>query len=167
MATELRTLLDTIADAIAEDPCEAGVAFAADCELVGPCEVDVRVGGHRITVDEPEMLGGGGVAPNPVQYALAALGSCNAITYRFWAAKLGMRLDTVRVDVTGDLDVRGVFGLDERVRPGYAKVEMLVTLGGPEGPASYEMLAKIVDEHTPVLDLFANPTPVHRELRLV
>ena len=35
------------------------------------------------------------MAANPVEYALAALGSCQAITYRVWAAPFGVKLDEV------------------------------------------------------------------------
>ena len=35
------------------------------------------------------------VAANPVQYALASLGSCQAITYQFWAEQLGIGFDTL------------------------------------------------------------------------
>lgn len=166
MSTELKTILDNIADGVTLNPSAAGVKFKADSELTGVCEVDVRVGGHAATVDEPESLGGGGVAPNPVEYALLALGSCWAITYRFWATKLGMQIDTCKVDVRGDLDVRGVFGLDEGVRPGYTGVEVDVTIGGPESEQSYELLAKAVEEHCPVLDIFANSTPVTSTLSI-
>ena len=38
------------------------------------------------------MLGGADVAANLVQHALASLGSCQAITYRIWAAQLGIEL---------------------------------------------------------------------------
>jgi uncharacterized OsmC-like protein len=166
MSTELKTILDNLADGVTLNPSAAGVKFGADSELTGVCEVDVRIGTHTVKVDEPESLGGGGVAPNPVEYALLALGSCWAITYRFWATKLGMQIDTCRVDVRGDLDVRGVFGLDENVRPGYTGVRVDVTLGGPESPASYEMLAEAVEDHCPVLDIFANATPVTSTLSI-
>lgn len=166
MSTDLKTILDNLADGVTLNPSAAAVEFGADSELTGVCEVDVRIGSHEAKVDEPKSLGGGGVAPNPVEYALLALGSCWAITYRFWATKLGMQIDTCSVDVRGDLDVRGVFGLDENVRPGYSGVRVDVTLGGPESPASYEMLAKTVEEHCPVLDIFANATPVTSSLSI-
>ncbi len=119
-----------------------------------------------MTVDEPEALGGGNVAANPVEYALIALGSCQAITYRFWAAQLGIALEGVQVEVEGDLDVRGFFGIDDSVRPGFGAVRLRVRLSGPEEAGRYEELAKAVDAHCPVLDLLSNPVPVDRQISI-
>ncbi|MGH3868503.1 MAG: OsmC family protein [Pseudonocardiaceae bacterium] len=55
-------------------------------------------------------------APNTVEFALAGLLSCQAITYRFWAAKLDIPLDDVQLNVEGDLNVRGFFGQQDGVR---------------------------------------------------
>ena len=93
-------------------------------------------------MDEPAALGGADKAANPVEYALASLGSCQAITYRVWAAQLGVKLDKVKVDIDGDIDLRGFFGLDDRVRAGFNAVRIRVTLAGPETEARYEQLAR-------------------------
>jgi len=80
------------------DPAQAVAKFEAHHDLVGPCEVTVKVGsGHKFTVDELEALGASNMAANPVEYALAALGSCQAITYRVWAAQLDVKLDKVAI----------------------------------------------------------------------
>lgn len=151
--------------ALAADPAQAQARFEAQHELVGPTEVSVKVGsGHSFSVDEPEALGGANAAANPVEYALASLGSCQAITYRVWAAQLGIQLDTVKVEIDGDIDLRGFFGIDDKVRPGFGAVRIKVALGGPEPAARYEELAAAVDAHCPVLDLFRNPVPVERVL---
>jgi uncharacterized OsmC-like protein len=152
-------------EAVAADASQAQVTFRAEHKLVGCTEVSVRVGsGHKLTVDEPEALGGANVAANPIEYALTSLGSCQAITYQFWAAHLGIKLDKVEIDIEGDLDVRGFFGIDDRVRPGLSAARLRVRLSGPEQAIRYRELAEAVDAHCPVLDLFRNPVPVHCEL---
>jgi uncharacterized OsmC-like protein len=160
----LDTLIIDTRKAITEDSANAQAAFAADGTLVGITEVDIRTGAHSFKVDEPPALGGADVAANPVQYALASLGSCQAITYRIWATHLGIELDSVTVRVEGDLDLRGFFGTDDSVRPGFTAVRVEVAVTGPETEARYAELAAAVDEHCPVLDLFKNPVPVTRAI---
>ena len=156
----LETIIAGTRQAFAGDAARAQVVLTAQGTLVGDTEVDIRTGAHSFTVDEPRSVGGGGVAPNPVQYALASLGSCQAITYRIWAAILGVELDSVSVRVEGDLDLRSCFGVDDGVRPGFSAVRVEVTETGPESEERYAELAAAVDEHCPVLDLFQNPVPV-------
>ena len=58
----------------------------------------------------------------PVQYALASLGSCQAITYRIWAAQLGRPLrgrdygDDTTVKVPGEIDVQRARRILEELR---------------------------------------------------
>jgi uncharacterized OsmC-like protein len=163
-AMPLETLIADTRRAIADDAAKAHVVFAAQGTLVGVTEVDIRTGAHTFKADEPPALGGANVAASPVQYALASLGSCQAITYRVWAAQLGIELGSLTVRVEGDLDLRGFLGFDDQVRPGFSAVRVEVSLAGPESPDRYAELAAAVDEHCPVLDLFTNPVPVSRAL---
>ena len=150
--------------AIGSEPGVARVSFKVEGELVGPTEVDLHARAHALKVDEPELLAGDDKAANPVEYALAALASCQAITYRFWAEKLGIRLDGLEVSAEGDLDLHGFFGLDGEARAGFTAVRIDITPHGPEPAERYRELADVVDAHCPVLDLFANPTPIARRL---
>ena len=160
----LSTLIADTRKAVSDDPAKGHAVFDAQGTLVGVTEVDIRTGAHTFRVDEPPALGGANAAANPVQYALASLGSCQAITYRFWAEQLGITFDALTVRVEGDLDVRGFFGFDDDVRPGLSAVRVEVAVSGPESQERYRELADAVDEHCPVLDLFKNPVPVTRTL---
>ena len=88
----LDTLIADTREAIVSDAANAHAVFTAQGTLVGVTEVDISTGSQSFKVDEPPALGGADAAANPVQYALASLGSCQAITYRFWAAQLGVEL---------------------------------------------------------------------------
>jgi uncharacterized OsmC-like protein len=158
------SLITGTRDAVADDPGNAQALFSAEGTLVGVTEVDIRTGAHTFKVDEPPALGGADLAANPVQYALASLGSCQAITYRFWAAQLGIPFDKLTVRVEGDLDIRGFFGFDDTVRPGFTAVRVEVTVTGPESAERYAELGAAVDKHCPVLDLFKNPVPITRAI---
>ncbi|BBG03619.1 MULTISPECIES: OsmC family protein [Pseudonocardia] len=146
--------------AVDTDPDNAHALFRATGSGGEGVRSAIRIGRHDVLVDEPPALGGADAAPNPVEFALAGLLSCQVVTYRFWAAKLGIPLDDVQVDVEGDLDVRGFFGLDDGVRPGFGEVRLVVDLRGPASEDDYRRLRETVDAHCPVLDLFRNPTPV-------
>ena len=124
--------------------------------------VELRAGAFEFAADEPVSVGGTGTAPNPVQMALAALGSCQAITYRYWAEELGVRLDALNITVEADFDTGAFFGFAGAGTPAPSGVRCSVTLEGPEPAERYAALVAAVDEHCPVLDLFTRSVPVER-----
>jgi uncharacterized OsmC-like protein len=123
-------------------------------------QVQVSAGEHAFTIDEPPALGGTDLGANPVEHLLAALGACQVITYQVWAEKLGIPLDSVDVDLAGDIDLRGFFGAAPGVRPGFQSVEVQVQLKGPAPQEKYDELVDAVERHCPVLDNLGNPVPV-------
>lgn len=145
---------------VAQDPKNAQVVFRASATGHDAVASTITAGKHSFSADEPPALGGENTAPNPVEYYLGSLLSCHVVTYRVWAAELGIALDDVTAKAEGDLDVRGFFGFDESVRPGFQEVRVVVTLTGPEPRERYEELHAKVEKHCPVLDLTRNPTPV-------
>lgn len=145
-------------------PETAQMTFTVGAELTESLKMDVDIRQHRITVDEPTALGGTDEGPNPVELVLAALTTCQAITYRVWAMKLGIALESVNVEADGDIDLRGFFGVDDTVRPGYSAVRLRVKLDGPESPERYQELADAVDGHCPVLDFTGTAVPVERTI---
>ena len=146
--------------AVAADPANAAASVRAQAVWRAPIGVDVRMGKHRIVVDQPESLGGSDAGAGPVELALGALVACQVAIFRFHAAKENLTIGDLRVTADGDLDVRGFFGFDDSVRPGFSGITVKVEISGPETEEDYRALAATVDAHCPVLDLFANPTPI-------
>ena len=159
-------LVNTTREALAAAPPAAALAtFRVESRQTAGLRSDVRIRQFEVGVDEPPTLGGEDTAPNPVEYALLALATCQEITYRLHADHLGIPLDGVSVVLEGDVDLRGFFAVDDEIRPGFRQIRGTVTLesGAPE--AELERLKSHVDAHCPVLDLLSNPTPLALTLR--
>lgn len=151
---------------ISAAPDNAKLTFTVEGEGFGSVASNIRAGKHTFTVDEPAALGGDDIAASPVEYALAALVSCQVVVYRLYAENLGIQVDDVKIVADGHLDVRGLFGIDQSIRPGFSSVSLDVQISGPESAERYEDLRLAVDAHCPVLDLFANPVPVTTKVTL-
>jgi uncharacterized OsmC-like protein len=165
MSVTIRDAIAAVRQRVGDDPTRAVVRLRAEGRLGEGTRVNMRVGAFEFGVDEPASVGGTGTAPNPVQLSLAALGSCQAITYRYWAEELGLRLDAVTVSLEADFDTGAFFGFPEAVgTPAPSGVHCAVTLEGPEPPERYKELVAMVDEHCPVLDLFTRSVPVERNV---
>jgi uncharacterized OsmC-like protein len=152
--------------AVAANRGNAQVVFRGAATAHDAVASTVALGRHTIEVDEPPALGGEDAAANPVEYYLASLLSCQVVTWRVWADKLGIAVDHLSARAEGDLDVQGFFGFDDSVRPGFSAVRVVVTVTGPESRERYLQLQDAVDAHCPVLDLTRNPTPVQTTLEI-
>lgn len=164
---QLGGIISATRDAVDADPATARVVFKASAVAHDAVASTVTVGPYDVEVDEPPPLGGQATAPNPVEYYLASLLSCQIVTYRFWAQKLGIAVDEITARAEGDLDIQGFFALDDSVRSGFQEVRVVVQVAGPETPERYRELQDAVDAHCPVLDLTRNPTPVLTRVEVV
>ncbi len=154
-------LVASTREALASAPDGAGVhTFRVTSRQTAGLRSEARIRTFALGVDEPPSLGGADTAPNPVEYALLALASCQEITYRLHADHLGVPLDGVAVSLEGDIDLRGFFGVDRSVRPGFREIRGTVRLDSPAPHAELERLKAHVDAHCPVLDLLSSETPV-------
>ena len=145
---------------ITSDVTNAALTYKVGARGEGSVATAITAGKHRFWVDEPTSLAGDDVAASPVEFALGALISCQVVVYRLYADALGIKVDDISIAAEGDLDVRKLFGIDEGVRAGFSDIRLAISITGPETEARYQELKAAVDEHCPVLDLFANATPV-------
>lgn len=145
---------------IEEDASNAALTYKVRGAGVGSVATRLQAGKHIFHVDEPAGLAGDDLAASPVEIALGAFIACQIVVYRLYAQNLGISIDTIEVAAEGDLDVRGLFGMDERVRPGFSEIRLTTRVTGSDSDDRYAQLQEFVDRNCPVLDLFANPTPV-------
>ena len=123
-----------------DNPEHANATFAADSRQVDGLRSETKIRQFSLTIDEPPNLGGTDTGPNPVELVLAALATCQEITYRAYATALGIPLESVSVKLEGALDLRGFFAVKDGVRAGFNDVRGTVHL---QSTAPLAELAKL------------------------
>lgn len=66
-----------------------------------------------IKIDEPVVLGGTDLGPNPVELLIGTAASCFAITFQVLASQQGITLDEVNAHIEADLNAAVFLGLEE------------------------------------------------------
>jgi uncharacterized OsmC-like protein len=127
---------------------------------------EVEDGPWKFSVGMTDKYGGQNNAPNPGVYGRAALGSCMCIGYSMWAARLGVVIGSLSVEVHAVYDVRGELGLADEIRPGYESIRCVVSVETVASDEAVHAWLDTADRHSSWLDDLRNPVPVSRELRL-
>jgi putative redox protein len=130
-----------------DNPEHANATFAADSRQVDGLRSETKIRQFSLTIDEPPNLGGTDTGPNPVELVLAALATCQEITYRAYATALGIPLESVSVKLEGALDLRGFFAVKDGVRAGFNDVRGTVHLQSTAPLAELAKLKEVVDAH--------------------
>ena len=160
-----RKKFEALQSSYREDGELAKTRYRSVSALVSGLRCETQTRNFKLTVDEREMLGGTDMGPNPVELILSALGACQEITYRLYADLLGIPLDGITVEVTGDIDLCGFYAVDDETRPGYTNITADIVIDSPASDEDVERLKQAVDQHCPVLDIIGNATPVTITIR--
>jgi uncharacterized OsmC-like protein len=130
-------------------------------------ECEVTDGAWTLTVATGPASGGNNAGPSPGTLGRGALGSCLAIGYASWAARLGVQIEALDVEVEADYDVRGELGISDDVPPGYTLVRYTVTVVSRATEADVRRVIDTADKYSPYRDVFARANDMRRELRIV
>ena len=118
-------------------------------------KVESSTGKFRMLIDEPVELGGTDEAMNPVEALLCSLGSCQCIMARMLAGKMRVDLQDFYVELEGDLDPRGMSGV-EGVRPGYQNVRAKFHIKSNDSQEKVQKLVEAIEKYCPIGDTIAN-----------
>jgi uncharacterized OsmC-like protein len=89
--------------------------------------------GITVPIGVHSALGGLHDAPTPGDMLCAALAACQDSTVRMVANLLGIALESLVVEVTGDVDVRGTLLMDPQVPVGFQGMHCKVRLSAAKG----------------------------------
>ncbi len=140
--------LGATVEAVQASPEAGNVAFRVRSDWTGGTTsratvTGCRIGGQEIArrftmqADEPLELCGTNTAPNPQELLMAAVNACMMVGYVAQCAIRGIRLDELRIEMEGELDLQGFLGLAP-VNPGYDRLAYTVTIAGDAARETFE-----------------------------
>jgi uncharacterized OsmC-like protein len=109
----------------------------------------------------PEVIGGKDEGPTVCEMGMASIGSCVSQTIIAYATMMGIQLDSIRVETEGDLDMRGLTGISDKVRPGAQEFRLNFHLESKT--ASKEQLDKVYElgkRFSPAVDTVTHGTTI-------
>lgn len=119
-----------------------------------------RQGPHVHDIDEPPVLLGEDRGANPVEYLLAGLSGCVTTTFIAYAAAQGVKIDELRTELEGDIDVRGFLGITGSVRPGYKEIRVKFHVKSDAPREKIRELIRLAERRSPVSDSVRKGVPI-------
>ncbi len=118
-----------------------------------PTKVSITDTEWKMKIDEPVEDGGSNTGPNPMQYFIASLASCQNEQAQVIAEELSLNIAQIDIDVEIDLDLSGFMGVADNSNGSYKHVRMDAIVSGEVTDEQVKTLGQKVDSRCPILVL--------------
>jgi uncharacterized OsmC-like protein len=167
-------ILNTVFESMRNHPEMAKATFYVKSEWNGGFSVtssskEFHIGGQNIErnteykaqYDFPNQLSGEGRGPTVCKGCMGSLAACLTQTIVAHATFRGIHIDSIDIDVEGDVDLRGFTGISNDVRPGAQQFR--VNMNIKSSNASKEQINELYEigkRFSPAFDTLTNGTSV-------
>ncbi|MCC9606687.1 OsmC family protein [Blastopirellula sp. JC732] len=145
------TAIRAAINGVAQDRSLGGTSWKVSSRWQGGAVAEHQVDGYEIggtsvarsfawKTDEPLELGGTNLHANPQELLLSGLNACMLVGYAMTAALMGIRIDSLEIETSGEIDLRGMFELADKVSNGYDSLRQTVRISADATP---EQLAEL------------------------
>jgi len=149
---------------IKRSPASAQATFYANTNWKGGFHNEAEVGNFKlgggmlkhaktfkVVGDHPKELLGTDKGPSSVEVLLAALGHCIASGWAVYGASMGIQVDSLKIEVEGDIDLQGMLGLPEpgKVQPGYQNIRVTHVVKSKAPKDKLEQLMHMAEDLSP------------------
>ena len=119
---------------------------------------------HRVEFcfdgDHPELFSAEDNGATPTELVLVGLASCLTAGVAAVAQQRDIQLRSVSATLRGDMDVRGILGIDTDVRNGFNAVHVTYTIDADATSDEIRALVAQSQKRSAVYDIITNPTNV-------
>jgi uncharacterized OsmC-like protein len=169
---ELRAIEEMIA-AMREDANVAAYQFRSSTRWTGGAVVATTFAGykrdgiyiprpvpHELSSDEPPALLGTGTQVGPTGHLLHALSHSLAVALVYFAPGRGVTIESLKVDAEGTLDLQGLLGMNQRVKPGFKRIHLKVQVESPNTAESVRALLEDAQGRSPIWNTLTQPVSI-------
>ena len=151
--TKIKHAFEKIVGALEKRPELGRSTGVTTARLRDGLTCDVESGGFRFVADLPSTAGGDDRGPTPGMYGRGALACCLTMGYAMRAARAGVVLTDLEVEVQADHDDGSLFGVNDQPA-GYSEVRWVVRFASATPESEVLALLDDADAHSPYLDVF-------------
>ena len=119
----------------------------------------------RYDGDHPELFAAEDNGATPVELVLVGLASCLTAGVAAVAQYRDIQLRSVSATLSGNMDVRGILGIDTDVRNGFSGIKVTYSIDADATPEEIKALVAQSQKRSAVYDIITNPTNVSVEVR--
>ena len=131
---EIRHAQTKVIERLSADPVAARVTISAAGHVGDGLACTVKQGKFTTTMDMGPAMGGAAFGPSPGFFARAAIIGCVAIAIKMTAAREGLKVQSVDVDLETDSDDLAIFGLGGgNAAPLETRISIMVNASEPDG----------------------------------
>ncbi len=139
---------------------EAISAYGITAEWIGGTRTKVSTHNQKIgsteivkdfnfTIDEPNELLGNNNFPTPQDYLLGGMAGCMMVGFVVGASTKGIKLDSVKLQITGALNLRGFLNVDKSAPIGFDEIQFSFEVKGNGEQEQYDEIIKNVQQFSP------------------
>jgi uncharacterized OsmC-like protein len=115
---------------------------------------------YSTETDHPEVFAAPDNAPTPVEMVMVGLAGCLTAGVASVATNRGIQLRSVKASITGQMDLRGILGVDADVRNGFSGLNVTYTIDADATREEIEAVVAQSQKRSAVYDVITNPTNV-------
>ncbi len=129
-------------------------AAVKDFTLGGITNSTSRTKPFTVVGDHPPELLGTNKGPSSVEIVLTALGHCISSGFATYGAHLGIPVESLTIEVEGDMDLQGLLALPKpgAVRPGFQEIRAKYYIKSKAPKEQLQQLAKMAEDLSPTRD---------------
>jgi uncharacterized OsmC-like protein len=122
-----------------------------------------RAKNHTLSTDEPNEILGSDTGISPAETLISSLAACLTVGYAANAAALGIDLEELSLEITGNGSLEGFMNIRDQ-RPGMSDLNIKTHIKSNAPKDKLKELHDYVNDHSPIWDTICNPVKIQSQI---